>query len=111
MDLNKDGRVHVGIRKCKVPKVVLMHGVDGIENCLIITIIYVFELFEQQRFFCLTLATRYCKSLVGNDYFWPTRNVLAMEDALCFYCKMIFSRRVLTTYEIGKCLVRMNLFP
>jgi hypothetical protein len=48
LDLNKDGRVHVGIRKCKVPKVVLMHGVDGIENCLIITIIYLFELFEQQ---------------------------------------------------------------
>jgi hypothetical protein len=88
-----------------------MHGVNGIENCLVIMIISVFEPFEQQRLFYLTLATRYCKSLVGNDYFWPARDVLVMEDALYFYHKRIFSRRVLTTYEICKCLVGMNLSP
>jgi hypothetical protein len=88
-----------------------MHGVNGIENCLVITIIYGFEPFEQQRLFCLTLVTRYCGSLVGNDYFWLARDVLVMEDAFYFYHKRIFSRKVLIAYEISKCLVGMNLSP
>jgi hypothetical protein len=41
-DLSKDGRVQVGTRKCKDPIVVLMCGVNGIENCLVVTIIFVF---------------------------------------------------------------------
>jgi hypothetical protein len=88
-----------------------MHGVNGIENCLVIMIISMFVPFEQERFFFLILAIGYCGSIVGNDYFWHARDVLVMEDALCFYHKRIFSRRVLTAYKIGKCLVGMNLSP
>ncbi len=73
------------------------HGVNGIEYCLVIMIKSMFDPFEQQIFFFLTLVIGYCGSLVGNAYFWHAKDVLVIEDALCFYHKRIFSRRVLTT--------------
>jgi len=38
-DSSKDGRVQIGVGKCKDPSLVLIYGVSGVENCIIVTII------------------------------------------------------------------------
>jgi hypothetical protein len=42
------------------------------------------EEFEQQRLFCPTPPTQYCGSLMGNDCFWPIRDVSMLEEEVIF---------------------------
>ncbi len=46
-DFSKDGRVQIGVGQCKNPLLVLIYGVSGVENCIVITIISMIEAFEQ----------------------------------------------------------------
>jgi hypothetical protein len=46
-DSNEDGRVQIGIGQCNNPLLVLIYGVSGMENCIVITIISMIEVFEQ----------------------------------------------------------------
>jgi hypothetical protein len=55
-----------------------------VENCIVVTIISMVEAFEQQKLFYPTLTTRYCSSLVGNDYFWLAWDVFLLEETLVF---------------------------
>jgi hypothetical protein len=45
-DSSKDGRVQIGVGQCKDPLLVLIFGVSGVEKCIIVTIISMFEVFE-----------------------------------------------------------------
>ncbi len=63
---------------------VLIYGASGVENCIVVIIVSVVEAFEQQILFCPTLATQYCGSLVGNDYFWLVMDVFMLEEKLIF---------------------------
>ncbi len=38
-DSSKDGRVQIGVGKCKDPSLVSIYGVSGVENCIVVTII------------------------------------------------------------------------
>jgi hypothetical protein len=64
--------------------VVCIHCVNGVENCLIVTIIFVFESFEQRRLFCIIIVARYRESSFGNYYFWSIKDAFMMEDAPLF---------------------------
>ncbi len=80
-DSNEDGKIQIGIGKCKDPSLGSIYDVGGVENYIVIYIIFVFEHFEQQKLLCLTPVAKYCSSLVGNDCFWLARDVLLIEDA------------------------------
>jgi len=107
LDLSKDGNVQVGVRNCKDPQVIFICCVNGVENCIIVTIIFVFEPFEQRRLFYPILVARYCKSPIGNDCFWFIKDAWVMEDAP----HEDILKKVSTNYKVGKYLVRMNLSP
>jgi hypothetical protein len=78
---------------------VLMHGVNGVEKCLVITII---SMFKQRKLLCFALVARYCRSLVGNDYFWLARDVLVMG------CTSIST---IGGYFLGGYICRDGFFP
>ncbi len=61
-----------------------MYGANGVESCIIITIVFMVEEFEQQRLFCLTPPTQYYGSLVGNDCFWHARDISMLEEEVIF---------------------------
>jgi hypothetical protein len=60
-------RLYVSPITCVDPLV--WHGCEGVENCIVVFVILVFEVYELRRLFCPTLATRYFGSLVGSDCF------------------------------------------
>jgi len=62
-------------------------GASGVENCIVVTIISMVEAFEQQKLFYPTLIAQYCKSSMGNDYFWLTWDVSLLEETLVFLLK------------------------
>ncbi len=39
-DFSKDGRVQLGVGKCKDPLLISIYGANGMENCIVVTIIY-----------------------------------------------------------------------
>jgi hypothetical protein len=45
-DLSEDGKVQIGVGQCKDPLLVLIYGVSGVENCIVITIISMVEMLE-----------------------------------------------------------------
>jgi hypothetical protein len=45
-DLNKDGKVQIGVGQCKDPLLVLIYGVSGVKKCIFVTIISVVEMLE-----------------------------------------------------------------
>jgi hypothetical protein len=53
-------------------------------SCIVVTIISIVEAFEQRKLFYPTLTTRYCISLVGNDYFWLAWDVFLLGKTLVF---------------------------
>jgi hypothetical protein len=61
-----------------------LYGASGMENDIVFTIVSVVEVFEQERFFCATLVTQYCRSSLGNDCFWLVKNVSMLEEKLVF---------------------------
>jgi hypothetical protein len=65
----------------------LISDANGMENCIVVTILSMFEKFELQRLFCPTLVARYCRSSMGNDYFWHARGVSMLEEKLVFLPK------------------------
>jgi hypothetical protein len=46
-DSNKDGKVQIGVGQCKDPSLVLIYGANGMENYIILTIVFVVEAFER----------------------------------------------------------------
>lgn len=38
-DSNKDGKVRIGVGKCKDPLLVLIYGASGMENCIVVIIV------------------------------------------------------------------------
>lgn len=63
------------------------YGANGVENCIVVTIISMVEAFEQRKFFYLTLIAQYCRSSVGNDYFWLAWDVSLLDETLVFLLK------------------------
>jgi len=45
-DSSKDGRVQIGIGQCKDPSLVPIHGANGVENYIVLTIISMIEAFK-----------------------------------------------------------------
>ncbi len=45
-DLSEGCRVRIGVGQCKDPSLVLIYDVRGMENCIIVTIIFVVEAFK-----------------------------------------------------------------
>jgi len=45
-DSSKDGRLRIGVGQCKDPLLVSIYGANGMENCIIVTIISMVEAFE-----------------------------------------------------------------
>jgi hypothetical protein len=45
-DSNEDGKIQIGIGKCKDPSLGSIYDVGGVENYIVIYIIFVFEHFE-----------------------------------------------------------------
>ncbi len=82
-DSNKDGRARIGVGQCKDPSLVLIYGVNGMENCIVVTIIFVVLVFEQRKFFGPTQIG----SSMGNDCFWHVRDVSMLEEKHVFLAK------------------------
>jgi hypothetical protein len=50
-DLNKDGRVRIGVGQCKDQSLVSIYGISGVENCIVVTIISMVEALNIKDFF------------------------------------------------------------
>jgi len=74
-DLSKDGKVRIRVGQCKDPLLVSIYGTNGMEYCIVVTIVSMVKAFEEQRLFFPTPVTRYCGSSMGNDCFWLARDV------------------------------------
>ncbi len=46
-DSSEGGKVQFNVGQCKDPLLVLSYGANGMENCIVVTIISVIEAFEQ----------------------------------------------------------------
>jgi hypothetical protein len=68
-DLSEDGKVQIRVGQCKDLLLVLIYGVNGMEDYIVVTIISMVEVLEERRFFYPILVAQYCGSLMGNDYF------------------------------------------
>lgn len=68
--------VQIGIGVCKDPLLVPIHDCEGVENCIIIFVISVFEAYKQWRLFYPIPTIKYFGSSIGSDYFWLEKEVL-----------------------------------
>jgi hypothetical protein len=88
-DSNEDGRVQIKIGKCKDPSLVSIYGANGVENCIVVTIISMVEVFKERKFFCPTPTTQYCGSSMGNDCFWLVKDVFHVGRRTCISIRRI----------------------
>ncbi len=53
-----------------------IHSCEGVEICIIVFVILVFEAYEQRRLFDSIPIARYFGSSIGSDCFWCEKDVL-----------------------------------
>ncbi len=68
-DSHENEHVKIGIETCKDSSLVLLYCSWGVENCLVVSIETMHEAFKEQKLFCPTPTTKYCRSMVGMEVF------------------------------------------
>ncbi len=57
-----------------------IHDYEGMENCIVVFVILVFEAYKQRKLFYSTRITRYFDFSVGSDCLWLENDVSLNVD-------------------------------
>jgi hypothetical protein len=76
------GKLHISYGVYLDPSSLSIYGVQGREECIIVSLETIFLLYQEWAFFSPTPTLQNCGSIEGKCYFWPISQVITRLERI-----------------------------